>query len=305
MRVYPLDPQELTQEQIAVTFAMTSRRPEAFDEIGKLVSETKAAEFNEKWVVGYGHASVAEHAVLHLAVEDISRLVCDDLEDNRLASYTEKSSRYQVLDQGSYHVPEELRGHALERTYVEACDALFDCYQRLIERTLEHLPSENPRRDGERDGAYRLRLRRIATDHCRFVLPASTLTNVGVTINARALEHAITKLLSSPLAEARQLGRRLKEEGQQNAPTLVKYAAESRYLQETRGAIGRLATPPLSSSSEASPTGSGAQGPSPQSSPSGGGGGERGKRPAGGVRRAGGGPHRGGAAVQRRRPGVR
>ena len=46
-------------------------------------------------VVGYGHASVAEHAVLHMAVENISRLACDALEDNRLASYTEKSSRYR------------------------------------------------------------------------------------------------------------------------------------------------------------------------------------------------------------------
>ncbi|MBT98135.1 MAG: hypothetical protein CL902_05865, partial [Dehalococcoidia bacterium] len=66
-RVYPLDALELTEEQIAVAFAMTSRRPEAFDEIAKQVSEEKAADFNERWVLGYGHASVAEHAVIHLA----------------------------------------------------------------------------------------------------------------------------------------------------------------------------------------------------------------------------------------------
>ena len=33
LRVYPLDPRELTEEQLAVVFAMTSRRPEPFDEI--------------------------------------------------------------------------------------------------------------------------------------------------------------------------------------------------------------------------------------------------------------------------------
>ena len=32
-RVYPLDAHNLTEEQIAVAFAMTSRRPEPFDEI--------------------------------------------------------------------------------------------------------------------------------------------------------------------------------------------------------------------------------------------------------------------------------
>ncbi len=85
-RVYPLDNRDLSEEQIAVAFAMTSRRPEPFDEIAREVSEEKAADFHERWVLGYGHASVAEHAVIHMAVENISRLACDALEDNRLAS---------------------------------------------------------------------------------------------------------------------------------------------------------------------------------------------------------------------------
>ena len=89
-RIYPLDPRELTEEELAVVFAMTSRRPEPFDETQRLVTTEKAANFHERWVLGYGHASVAEHAVLHLAVENISRLACDALEDNRLASFTEK-----------------------------------------------------------------------------------------------------------------------------------------------------------------------------------------------------------------------
>ena len=101
-RIYPLDPREITEEELAVVFAMTSRRPEPFDQIRDIVTAEKAAAFHERWVLGYGHASVAEHAVLHMAVENVSRLACDTLEDNRLASYTEKSSRYQVLDQGAY-----------------------------------------------------------------------------------------------------------------------------------------------------------------------------------------------------------
>jgi len=92
-RIYPLDPRELTEEQLAVVFAMTSRNPKPFDEIAKVVTAEKAADFHERWVLNYGHASVAEHAILHMAVENISRLACDTLEDNRLASYTEKSSR--------------------------------------------------------------------------------------------------------------------------------------------------------------------------------------------------------------------
>ena len=168
-RIYPLDPRELTEEQLAVVFAMTSRNPQPFDEIAKVVSEAKAADFHERWVLNYGHASVAEHAIIHMAVENISRLACDTLEDNRLASYTEKSSQYQLLDQGHYHIPRELDGHPLRDVYVNTCDSLFRAYQETVEKVLEHLRSVTPKNEGERDSAYNLRLRRVATDVCRFL----------------------------------------------------------------------------------------------------------------------------------------
>jgi thymidylate synthase ThyX len=241
-RVYPLDPRLLTQEQIAVAFAMTSRRPEPFDEIAQQVSQEKAADFHERWVLGYGHASVAEHAVLHLAVENISRLACDTLEDNRLASYTEKSSRYQVLPQGYYHFPSELEGQpGLAKLYWETCDQLFQDYRRFIDGCMDYLRRTNPQEERERESAYSLRLRRIATDSCRAVLPAATLTNVGVTANARVLEHAISKLLSSELAEERELGLELREQGRSITPTLIKYADANRYLKETSQRQRKLA----------------------------------------------------------------
>ena len=241
-RVYPLDARLLTEEQIAVAFAMTSRRPDPFDEIARQVSEASAADFHERWVLGYGHNSVAEHAVLHLAVENISRLACDGLEDNRLASYTEKSSRYQVIDADCFHVPSELDEHpALRQEYVDACRRLFDIYQRLISGSMEYLRGKHPQRGRERDAAYDLRLRRIATDGCRAVLPASTLTNVGVTANARTLEHAISKLMSSELDEERQLGEAVREQGREVTPTLIKYADVVDYLAQRPAAQRKLA----------------------------------------------------------------
>ena len=231
LRVYPLDAHELTEEQIAVAFAMTSRRPEPFDGIAEQVSREKAADFHERWVLGYGHASVAEHAVVHLAVENVSRLACDTLEDNRLASYTEKSSRYQVMDPDYFHIPPELDANEPLRTeYVRACKSLFSCYASLIDGCMAHLRRQDPQRQNERDGVYNLRLRRIATDHCRAVLPAATLTNVGVTANARTLEHAISKLLSGSLEEEKLLGMDVREQARRITPTLIKYADRNEYL---------------------------------------------------------------------------
>ncbi|MCE2404075.1 MAG: FAD-dependent thymidylate synthase [Dehalococcoidia bacterium] len=234
-RVYPLSTKDLTEEQIAVVFAMTSRRPEPFDEIAEQVSRETAASFHERWVLGYGHASVAEHAVIHMAVENVSRLACDTLEDNRLGSYTEKSSRYQLLPSGYYHVPAELDPHPEARTlYINTCDHLSGAYARAVEGATSHLKSRVPQRDGERDSAYALRIRRQVIDSCRFLLPASTLTNVGVTMNARLMEHAITKLLSSELAEERSLGDDLKDKGREVTPTLIKYAEPNPYLASSR-----------------------------------------------------------------------
>ena len=232
-RIYPLDPRKLTAEQIAVTFAMTSRRPEPFDEIAEQVSQEKAADFHERWVVGYGHASVAEHAVLHLAVENISRLACDSLEDNRLASYIEKSSRYQVIPRDCWHFPRELAGEtALAELYRDTCAGLFQDYCRFIDGCLTLLKQRHPPGERERESAYNLRLRRIATDSCRLALPSATLTNVGVTANARVLEHAISKLMSSELVEEQELGHELREEGRAISPTLIKYAVENAYLKD-------------------------------------------------------------------------
>lgn len=230
-RVYPLDAHDLTEEEIAVTFAMTSRREDPFDAIADQVSREKAADFHERWVLGYGHASVSEHAVVHLAVENISRLACDSLEDNRLASYTEKSSRYQVMPPDYFHVAAELEETPQARAaYVSTCQGLFASYHRLLEGCMEYLRISRPQREGERDGAYNLRLRRLATDACRSALPAATLTNVGVTANARVLEHAISKLMSSGLAEERLLGGHIREQGRLITPTLIKYADRSDFL---------------------------------------------------------------------------
>ena len=253
-RVYPLDARLLSEEQIAVAFAMTSRVPDPFDVIAQRVSEEKAADFHERWVLGYGHASVAEHAVVHLAVENISRLACDGLEDNRLASYTEKSSRYQVIDADCFHTPTEFDNHpALRQEYQATCQNLFAVYQKLIDGCLEYLRGVHKQRGRESDAAYHLRLRRIATDGCRAVLPAATLTNVGVTANARTLEHGISKLMSAELEEERQLGKAVREQGREVTPTLIKYADEVPYLKLRPEVQRSFADIPVADSEQSQP----------------------------------------------------
>src|SRR3990172_6003190 len=124
-QIYLLSPKDLSPETIAVAFAKTSRSPESFREIAAGLTDESSASFHEKWVVGYGHASVAEHAVLHVAIENVSRLAVECIESNRLASYTEKSTRYQKWRPDDFFLPPELDGHPLRDSYVRTCRLLF------------------------------------------------------------------------------------------------------------------------------------------------------------------------------------
>lgn len=234
-RIYLLSPKDYSPETIAVAFAKTSRSPKPFDEIAAELNDESSARFHEKWVVGYGHASVAEHAVLHLALENVSRLAIESIEGNRLASYTEKSTRYQLWDPDAFYVPDELGGHPLEEDYIGTCQNLFETYQRSIPKVKAWLAEKMPQQADESDTAFERRLAPAAVDICRFLLPAAALANVGVTINARALEYAICKLLSSPLEEVREIGERLRAVGQLETPTLIKYATCNPYLQAVAG----------------------------------------------------------------------
>jgi thymidylate synthase ThyX len=240
--IYLLSPRSLSPETIAVAFAKTSRSPESFRAIAAELSDEKSAQFHEKWVVGYGHASVAEHAVLHIAFENVSRLAIESIEGNRLASYTEKSTRYQKWGSDDFMIPPELReaGSPLCNQYVDTIRLLFKTYADSLEPVRRLILEQFPRRENEKDEAWDRRIRSKYVDVCRFSLPAASLANVGMTANARVLENMIRKMLSHELAEVRQIGEKVKEVALGETPTLVKYADAAPYLIETIKEISEL-----------------------------------------------------------------
>ena len=74
--------------------------------------QERARAFAEKYVLGYGHSSVAEHGCVHLAIEDVSIIASKLIEDSRLASYTEKSTRYVAFDPAKVFYPPEVMADA-------------------------------------------------------------------------------------------------------------------------------------------------------------------------------------------------
>ncbi len=239
-RIYTL-PNNLMPEVKAVTFAKCSRSPEPFDKIAEELTEEKSAEFHEKWVVGFGHSSIAEHAVISLAIENISNIATKVIEDSRLASFTEKSSRYQIFSKDKLYMPEKVMNSELKEVYLDAVNSLMDVYEELTAPMIEFVKQKYPRPSDQDEKLYNMVSKSRACDNLRYLLPTAVLTNLGMTINTRELEHLIVKLLSHPLKEMQDIGQEMKEKAIEAVPTLLKFTNKNNYISETKEQLKKVA----------------------------------------------------------------
>ncbi len=238
----------IPEEVVAVIFAYVSRSPKSFREnIDTVIREQemgrdRAEKFHEKWVLNYGHASVAEHATVHIGVERVSRLFSSLLEcANEFLSFTEYSQRYQRPRKGDNYIPEELDSHPVLKTEFESlCDFQYEVYSRLNGELFDFLKRKFPVPEGKEEKPHFRALEKIAFEDARYALNLSTLTNLGMTANARALEQTISALLSSCYLEARKRAEEIKSEVRFSVPTLVKYADENPYIVKTREALAEF-----------------------------------------------------------------
>jgi thymidylate synthase ThyX len=208
-----------------------------------MVAVRRAEEFYERVLVGYGDDSVAELAGAHVAVEQTSTLAAKALEDNRIGiSPLEKSTRYVRFDRPGadgrffYH-----RGHELAHPdYERAADALFTTYSSLVEPTTQAIRDRFPQDEGETDRAWKSATRAKALDLIRGLLPAGTLTNLGLFGNGRAFEYLITKMAAHELPECRALATDLHRELSLVIPAFVRRALDERYGQPAAERLARV-----------------------------------------------------------------
>ncbi|MBU2566195.1 FAD-dependent thymidylate synthase [Patescibacteria group bacterium] len=231
-----------TPEQMAVAIAKCSRSDTPFDQNIDDVSIEKAADFHEKWVVGYGHASVAEHSIASVAFQNIPLTIVKILEDSRLASFTEKSTRYQVFSRERAGVPQTLSQSQFSNRVADLFDRLYGLYNECND-LLQPIMEERCQQDDLTPIVKKAVVKAMVCDITRYLLPAASLTSMGMTANARVWERTIVKLLSSNDPLAKQIGEELRSvlRGFENLdrdealkhfafPTLLKYADHNPYL---------------------------------------------------------------------------
>ena len=265
-------------EVLAYAMAKYSRSALSMRESLAEISAQRAEQFLNTFYFQYGHRSIADLAHIALAVERLSLLAAIVLVDETRWDGQERSTRYQNFLKSGWYLPEFGEDAASRQLYVETVDGLFSAYQRTTSAVLEALRERVARPEAMKPEAYERTLKARAFDVARYLLPLATNTSLGQIVNARTLETQVSRLLSHPMAEVRELGRKLRDAatgpawnvsaqagaavvadiakmdpalGEQagamltrevrTAPTLVKYAEPNAYLMETRVALEQAA----------------------------------------------------------------
>jgi thymidylate synthase ThyX len=244
------------------------------DEFAK--NPNRGEEFYRRVLLEYGDDSVAELGEAQVAIEGISNIAAKKIEDRRVGlSYLEKSSRYVAFNQkigGYYRYAREdsimLSSHA--DRYVEACDLSFNTYSKSIQQLEAFLKERAPierfsffdsmsqkevsfgnliaGKDIEAARRiYGMTIKAKALDILRGLLPASTMTNIGVTGNGRAFEYLLTLMYGSKLREIKSIASQLFNELNAIIPSFIRRAndkygqALQEYTAKTGNAIGEFA----------------------------------------------------------------
>jgi thymidylate synthase ThyX len=184
----------------------------------------RAAGLYERVFMGYGDDSIAQVGGAHVACEWVSNILTKVLQRGRLAAYLEQSTRYIPYDEP---LPESVGGghrfyrdNELGPEYAAAMEELFAIYSRSLAEVREWAAERWPRGD-EPEAAWQRSIKAKALDLLRGLLPASTLSHVGIFASGQAYEQLLLRMLASPLPEARHFATMILEELKKVMPSFV------------------------------------------------------------------------------------
>jgi len=210
---------------------------------------TRAAELYERIFLGYGDDSVAQLGGMHVACEWTSNVLTKVLQRPRLGAYLEQSTRYIAYDapmqgpDGDRH--RYYRDDELGPAYARAMDELFGIYAGALPPVTAWVDATF---EGDPSPARTRAVRAKALDLLRGLLPASSLSHMGIYASGQTYEQLILHLLAHPLPEARRYGGWILEAVQAVMPSFVarverpdRGGAWIGYLQERDGAAAAWA----------------------------------------------------------------
>src|SRR5437764_8793339 len=206
----------------------------------------RAEDLYERVFLEYGDDSVAQLGGVHLACEQASNLLTKVLEWGRLMAYLEQSTRYIPYDsrlQGRYRYlrPSQVCASPLGTRYVADLDAMFDTYSAALPAMMDWARESFPKQPNDSDFVYKQTIKAKACDTLPGLLPAATLSNVGIYGTGQAFEALLLRMRAHPLPEARMYAQLMLDELRKVIPSFLvrvdrsdRGGAWSAYLAQTR-----------------------------------------------------------------------
>lgn len=240
-----------------------------------LSNPNRGMEFYNKVLLDYGDDSVAELGTIQCALEWVSNISTQKMEDHRIGlSFLEKSSRYVAFDKkinGSYkyYLDKKIMTSSYADKFLHSCNLAFEIYSKNIvpmqnylkektpidnlyfdnsdtlnESTFNNLKSSNDIENAKK--IYTSTIKAKTLDILRYLLPSSTLTNLAITGNGRAFEYLLFNMFSSDLSELQDLGNHLFDELEKYVKPFIKRSKDrystyyKDYLTKTKDSINHF-----------------------------------------------------------------
>lgn len=211
------------------------------------VGVARAEQLYDRVFVDYGDDSVAQLGGVHLACEQASIVLTKILEWGRLMAYLEQSTRYIAYDgrlpNGRYRYfrDPQILDSTLGARYVGDIDRMFDTYAELLSPMQVYLSQVFPKQAGDSDFVHRNAIRAKAFDALRGLLPAATISNLGMYGTGQSYEQMILRMRAHPLPEARSYADLMLKELRKVIPSFLERVdrldrgvAQSSYLETNR-----------------------------------------------------------------------
>src|SRR5437868_5151296 len=210
------------------------------------VGLARAEQLYDRVFMEYGDDSVAQLGGVHLACEQASNLLTKILEWGRLMAYLEQSTRYipydsRLLGRYRYLRPSEICQSRFAARYIADMDAAFDTYSAMLPAMMDWAREQHPKQPADSDFVYKQTIKAKACDTVRGLLPAATLSNVGIYGTGQAYEALLLRMRSHPLPEAQTYAQLMLEELRKVIPSFLvrvdrpdRGGAWSDYLAQTR-----------------------------------------------------------------------
>jgi len=171
----------------------------------KMLKEKGAENFMEQFYVGYGHKSIGDCGSATVFVEGVSMLAAKAIQDWRLYSGQEASTRYVDFSKQNFLDPTNSKNGK------EILEDWRKFYLKSQEPIQKHLKKKFPKVANENQEIYNKAIKVRAFDITRAFLPAGASTNVAWRMNFRQFADEMMLLRHHPLKEVREIAEKTEE----------------------------------------------------------------------------------------------